>query len=252
MVFKVYVILGLAISLAIWQLFHRWLFKWLGLRLQGQKLFLIDKVTFYSGFLTIVMVALRLVGADLNDLLATAGVLTVAVGFAAKTSVSHFISGFILLGTKLIKKGDLIEVGEYIGVIEDIDIFSTHLRTFENISVSLPNEKLLNEYVSNYSNYPMRRISCEFLICVEDLTSTLVEDLHTELKNVQEILVEPEPLIMIESDPGRGIKLGLRAWCESTQFVMARNQLILRTADFLKYNKIRCYSELALYQKVEH
>jgi small-conductance mechanosensitive channel len=252
MAFKVYVFLGLILSLTIWQFIHRELFKWLAQKSTGQKLFLIDKITFYSGFLIIVMIALRLVGANLNDLLATAGVVTVAIGFAAKTSVSHFISGFILLGTKVIKRGDLIEVDEYIGVIEDIDIFSTHLRTFENILVSLPNEKLLNEYVSNYSNYPIRRISCEVLIRVEDLNQALVKNLEAEIKKIQVILVEPEPLIMIESEPGKGIKLGLRAWCEAKQFVTARNYLILSTAEFLTQNQVRCYSELALYNTAEH
>lgn len=249
MVFKIYVLLSLLASLFIWQFIHQKLFLWLGHKIKGQRLFLVDKLSYYTGFIILIMVALKLTGAHLSDLLATAGVVTVAIGFAAKTSVSHFISGFILLGTKLIKKGDIIEVGQFMGVIENIDIFSTHLRTFDNILISLPNEKLLTEYVSNYSNYPIRRLSCEWIIKVEDLSDTLVENLEQLIAGLPLVLVEPAPLIMITSEPGKGIKLGMRAWCESTQYVKARNQVIIAVSKHLKENHVLCYSELALYSQ---
>ena len=247
MAYKIYVFLALIAALFTWQFLHQQFFNWLGHKIKGQRLFLIDKLSFYAGFLVLIIVALKFIGAHLNDLLATAGIVTVAIGFAAKTSVSHFISGFILLGTKLIKKGDIVEVGKFIGVIENIDIFSTHLRTFDNILISLPNEKLLNEYVSNYSNYPIRRLSCEWLIKVEDLDDDLILCLEQLIASLSLILVEPTPLIMITSEPGKGIKLGMRAWCESKQFVKARNQVIIAVSACLKQRGIRCYSELALH-----
>ena len=80
-------------------------------------------------------------------------------------------------------------------MIENIDIFSTHLRTFDNILISLPNEKLLTEYVSNYSNYPIRRLSCEWLIKVEDLDEDLVQSLEELIASLSLILVEPVPLV---------------------------------------------------------
>lgn len=239
MVFKLYLLIGFALSSLLWRLLHRWMFRRLRLWMSAPRLFLIDKLTFYLGITLLATVGLRLGGASLGDVLATAGVLTVALGFAAKTSMSQLISGVILLGGKIIQKDDLIEVGSYLGIVENIDVFSTRLRTFDNVLVSIPNEKLLTECVSNYSQYPMRRILCDFIVRFEDIDEPLVDDLYAKLKELDELLVEPEPAVVIESVPGRGLKISVRAWCESAQVISARNQLTLTTARFLKERQVR-------------
>jgi len=244
MAFKLYVCLGFLGFVTLWRALHQRVFRWLSHRLHEGKVFVIDKLSYYIGLLFSSLVALRMIGADVSDLLATAGVLTVAIGFAAKTSMSHFISGFILLGTRLIKRGDIIEVGEHLGVVENIDVFSTHLRTFDHVLVSLPNEKLLTEYVTNYSRYSMRRISCELIIHAEDLSAELSEAISARLAELPVILVEPAPMVMITSEPGRGIKLSLRAWCESSQLIEARNQLIIEVTALLTAREVRFVTEL--------
>lgn len=243
MAFKLYVLLSCLLTVTLWRLLHQRLFRWLGHRLEEHRVFVIDKLSYYAGVLFGLLIALRMIGADVSDLLATAGILTVAVGFAAKTSMSHFISGFILLGSRLIKRGDIIEVGEHLGVVENIDMFSTHLRTFDHVLVSLPNEKLLTEYVSNYSRYPIRRISCDFLIYAEDLSHELIEALSEPLKSAHLVLVEPEPMIMVTSEPGRGVRLSVRAWCESSQLIEVRNHLIVEVSEQLKARGVRLVTE---------
>lgn len=240
---KIYVFVCLFLFLYLWKIIHISFFKWLTNRLEGRHLFVIDKLSYYAVFIVATLISLRLIGANVSDLLATAGLLTVAIGFAAKTSMSHFISGFILLGTRLIKHGDIIEVGEHIGMIENIDMFSTHLRTFDHVLVSLPNEKLLTEYVSNYSHYSLRRISCDFLIQIEDLNADLVTQLEEQIKQIQMVLVEPEPLVVMTSEMGRGIKLSIRAWCESSKLIEARNQMILEITVFLTQRQVRFVTE---------
>ena len=116
-------------------------FRKLYKRIPHRRIFLFDKLSYYLVLLMLCVISLNTIGVSLSDILATAGILTLAIGFAAKTSVSHLISGFILLGTKLIQRGDLIEVGPHTGIIEDIDVFATHLRTFDNVLISLPNGK---------------------------------------------------------------------------------------------------------------
>ena len=135
---KLYLASICLLMLITWHQVHRWLFKRLRHLTSAPRLFVIDKLTFYGGLTLSVVIGLRLGGAELSDLLATAGVLTVALGFAAKTSVSQLISGVILLGGKIIQKDDVIKVGAYLGVVDNIDVFSTRLRTFDNILISIP------------------------------------------------------------------------------------------------------------------
>ena len=244
MAFKTYVILGLLIAIILWRSLHHWLFARITKRLKGHGIFIIDKLTYYIGLLSLIALALKLIGVALGDILATAGVLTLAIGFASKTSISHLISGFILLGTKLIQKGDLIKVGPYTGIIEDIDVFATRLRTFDNILISLPNEKLLNEYVSNYSQYPVRRVCCERVLRSSDLTPELLHTLKTAVKTLPLLMVEPEPTIALSDLPGKGILVSARAWCETAQFVQARNELLLEVSRVLRELEVKSDSEI--------
>ena len=63
--------------------------------------------------------ALRELGFQLSALLGAAGLFTVAIGFAAKTSISNLISGLFLIGERPFMIGDFIKVGEHIGEVGD-------------------------------------------------------------------------------------------------------------------------------------
>jgi len=247
-------LLALLISLILLSLWGRLIpkvFRKLRYQRSHRHLYLAEKLTQYGGSLGLSLITLRWLGVDLNGVLATAGVLTLTVGFAAKTSISHLISGLILLGAKFFKQGDLIEVGSYLGVVEGMDVFSTRLRTFDNVIVSIPNEKLLTECVSNYSEYPIRRMTVEFLLCPEDVDAQLVPSLQAELSELSEVLIEPAPLIILESQPGRGLLLGVRAWCESQRFVEARNQVTLSVISYLRARHIRYGGESRFVTQLE-
>ena len=232
------------VCLSIWNRSIPSIFKRFRPQRAKGRIYLLEKLLHYGGNLGLTFMILHWYGVDLNSMLATAGVLTVTVGFAAKTSISHLISGLILLGAKFFKQGDLIEVGEYLGVVENIDVFSTRLRTFDNVLVSIPNEKLLTECVSNFSEYPIRRITAEFSINPDDISSEMITTLKSHICTLHAVLIEPAPLVILEDDLGRGVKLGVRAWCESQRIIESRNQLILFITEFLKSNHVRYGGEV--------
>lgn len=242
--------LTLLLSL-IWRGIHRYVFKRLRPRFEGHELFLIDKLTFYIVLSFGWIVALHRAGAELKDLLATAGILTVAIGFAAKTSFSNLISGVILLGTKVIQRGEIVEVAGHVGLIENIDIFTTSLRTFENVLITLPNEKLFTEQIHNYSKYSIRRISFDFTIRAEQLSEAFLEETLHLVKELDCILIDPEPAYVLTSDPKYGVNISYRAWCEASQVIQARNRLTLLVSDLLSQAQIRSGGELLLVNPFE-
>ena len=121
--FKMSVCLALCLSLMLFRILNRWSFKRLKNRLNLKSLFIVEKVVFYGVSTALVILALQLLGLDIKEIIATAGILTVAVGFAAKTSISNLISGGIMLSTKMIQIEDLIEVDEHVGIVENVDFF---------------------------------------------------------------------------------------------------------------------------------
>ena len=158
-------------------------------------------------------------------LLGTAGILTVAVGFASQTSASNVISGLFLITERPFSIGDVIKIGETTGVVLSIDMISVKLRTFDNIFVRVPNESVLKGQVINYSRFPIRRF---------DLMLNL--DYGEDLGRVRAILLEiaeKEPLCLIDPPPevafvGFGesaMQLRFSVWLVRQNYVKVRDTL---------------------------
>ena len=243
MVFKMGVCVALLISLLLVRILNRWGFKRLKSRLNFKSLFIIEKVVFYGVSTTLVVFALQLLGLDIEGILATAGILTIAVGFAAKTSISNLISGGIMLSTKMIQIEDLIEVGEHVGIVENVDFFSTKLRTFDNILISIPNEKLMTEYVKNYSQYSIRRSLHHIVIHYDDFHQDIMDQIQSLLSEVDGVLIEPQPLALVESQQGGGVCISIRVWCEAQDIILVKDRLMTDILLLLKASQVRLWDD---------
>lgn len=91
------------------------------------------------------------------------GILGIALGFAFQDMAANFISGIalVLRDDKPFKVGDVVEAGEHIGVIHEINLRATTIETFQGQHVFLPNKQLFQEPVINYSFLGKRRIDLE-------------------------------------------------------------------------------------------
>lgn len=97
------------------------------------------------------LAALNTLGVDLGYLLVFAGAIGVGIGLGLQNMASHLISGLILIFSGQIRKGDWIKVEEGIGVVTDILLMSTRVRTRANVEYLIPNTSLLSNTVVNYS-----------------------------------------------------------------------------------------------------
>jgi small-conductance mechanosensitive channel len=118
-------------------------------RSNPQRRMIARKAIGYSGFVIIGMILLRELGVEVGALLGAAGIVGIAVGFASQTSVSNIVSGLFLISEKLFSVGDVIKVGSVTGIIQSIDLLSIKIRTFDNLFVRIPNEKILTSEVTN-------------------------------------------------------------------------------------------------------
>ena len=92
------------------------------------------------------MPQLRLIA---TSLLAGAGVLAVAVGFASQHALSNIISGVFIVIFKPFRIGDRLKIGEKFGVVEDISLRHTVIKDFENRRIIIPNSTISNEIIIN-------------------------------------------------------------------------------------------------------
>jgi MscS family membrane protein len=97
------------------------------------------------------LLLLRLSGFDLTAVLTGLGLGGVAIAFAAQKTLENLFGGIMLISDKPIQVGDFCRAGEFQGVVEDIGLRSTRLRTLERTIVSIPNGQLSVMSVENFT-----------------------------------------------------------------------------------------------------
>ena len=106
-----------------------------------------------------VLISLKVVGLDLRFLLVFAGAAGIGIGLGLQNTAANVISGFTIIFGGKIRKGDWIEVEKGLGMVTDIYLRATKVRTRDNIEYLVPNSNLLSNTIVNYSlSSPMIRI----------------------------------------------------------------------------------------------
>jgi small-conductance mechanosensitive channel len=162
--------------------------------------------------------ALSQLGVDLGVLLGAAGLLTVAVGFAAQASTSNLISGIFLIGERSFETGDFITVGGVTGEVLAVDLMSVKLRTADNQFVRIPNEFALKNHIVNHSRFPIRRIDQALVISRAadfDAVRELLLGLAYDHPNM---LSEPRPTVACQSYDDKGLAIVFSVWVARAEF----------------------------------
>lgn len=185
------------------------------------------RLIFYGVLLFAMFVALGQFGIKPSALLTTAGLLTVAIGFAAQTSVANVISGLFLIIDRPFSINDTVKVDTTLGIVTAIDLLSTKVRTFDNLVVRFPNEAMLKATIVNYSLHSVRRIEQTITVAYDTDLDQAVEVIHGCLRAHPSILDEPEPFVLVDLLADSGINIVVRGWCVRQEFVQARSELTM-------------------------
>lgn len=188
---------------------------------------LTQKIVLYLVFTIALIFALANLGLKVSGLLATAGIFTVALGFAAQTSVSNVISGFFLFFDRPFSIGDTVKIDTTLGTVLSIDLLSTRIRTFDNLMVRIPNEGLLKSTIINYTLYNVRRVEIPIAVAfgsdLENVRKIILKIAHDH----RLILDEPAPAIIFDTMTDSGVNLLVRAWAERSDYITARSELTM-------------------------
>lgn len=174
----------------------------------------IEKFVKYFVVMIASIFSLDNLGLSMSSLATFGAVLMVGIGFGLQNITSNFISGIIILIERPIKVGDIVKSGSFSGRVIDIRVRSTVIRTRDDISIIIPNSKLVSEEVINesYSGENIRQHIRLGVAYGSDLE--LVIKILTECALSQpEVLKDPAPIVVFEDFGSSSLDLDLRFWC---------------------------------------
>lgn len=188
-----------------------------------QKQLILNKITVYTLFIVAVLTSLQIFGVDLKVILGAAGVLSLAVGFAAQTSVSNLISGIFLMFERPFVIGDVVEINGLRGEVLSIDLLSLRMRTMENTLVRVPNETVMKTQVVNYSHFPIRRHDILFTVSYTADLDDIKKILLDLVEHNQYCLGEPEPLFLVQRVGEYFLEIKFGVWGETRNFILMQS-----------------------------
>lgn len=203
-----------------------------------QQRLLLKKFSYYAFATLVVAAALNQLGFDLKVILGAAGVLTVAVGFAAQTSASNLISGLFLMIDRPFKIGDAIEVDAVKGEILSIDLLSTKIRTFDNRLIRVPNETMVKSNIVNLSFFPVRRVDMKFGVGY-NVSIMKVRDVLLDIAARSPLILdEPEPLFIFEGFGASSQDVFFAVWTLRENYLEVQNSLLAEIKNRFDREKI--------------
>jgi small-conductance mechanosensitive channel len=194
-------------------------------KLTPQQNMLLQRVVRWGLLLVAVAAALNELGFSLAPLLGAAGVLTVALGFASQTSVSNLISGLFLIGEQPFKVGDVIKVDGITGIVMSIDVMAVRVRTFDNLLVRIPNEKVLKANLTNFTAFEIRRHDLNVGVPHAADLERVREVLLRVAREHPLVLAEPEPLVIVKGFESSSTELLFCCWAQIPDFLAVKNEM---------------------------
>lgn len=193
--------------------------------------YLTDKAIHYAGIVIVVMTIFNKLGINFSALLGAAGIVGVAVGFAAQTSVSNVISGLFVMSERAFKLGDVLQVDSVVGVVEAFDLLSVRLRTFDNQLVRIPNETVIKANLVNVTYYPYRRFSLTVGVAYGvDLERVKAILLETAAANAL-VQKDPAPAVVFEGFGASSINVTLNVWGATEKYLDVKNSVTVGVYD---------------------
>ena len=181
-----------------------------------------QKVVSYIFYPILLVVVLGVLGVDLTALGALVGLLGLGFAFALKDLIANFVSGLFILITRPFKIGDQIESNGEKGVIEDIRVRATEIKTYDGRKVILPNSVLYNDKVINDTAYKVRRFEVLVGIGYEEDIRRAKELALEVLRESELIQSKPEPQVATAELGGSSVNLKLKGWTDSQTSSVAK------------------------------
>lgn len=166
----------------------------------------------------IIIAALGQLGIQTTSFVAIIGAAGLAIGLALQGSLSNFAAGVLMIIFKPFKVGDFIEGGGASGVVVEIGIFTTEIKSPDNKKIIVPNAKMTNDNIVNYTTNEIRRVDIIAGVSYGDDLDKVRKVLEDILSQDDRILKEPAPTIGVVELADSSVNFVVRPWVKTKHY----------------------------------
>lgn len=176
----------------------------------------------------VVMAALGRLGINTTSFVAILGAAGLAVGLALQGSLGNFASGVMIILFRPYKVGDFIEAGGTTGIVEEISIFNTNMRTPQNQVVIVPNGQITSGTIVNYSVKDTRRIDLTMGVSYDDDLKVAKDTIWKVLNADERVLKDPAAIVGVMNLGESSVDIVVWFWVNSPDFLFTKMDMTER------------------------
>lgn len=166
----------------------------------------------------VVIAAISKMGVETTSFAAVVAAAGLAIGLSLQGTLSNFASGVLLIIFRPFKVGDFIEAGGVSGIVEEIQIFCTLMRSGDNKQIIIPNSQVMGTTITNYSTKPTRRVDLVIGVGYGDDLQKVRSVLEDILAKDERILQDPAPTIGVVELGDSSVNFAVRPWVNSGDY----------------------------------
>jgi len=170
----------------------------------------------------VALAALAKLGINTTSLAAVIAAAGLAVGMALQGSLSNFAAGVLIILFRPLKVGDFVEAAGTKGIVEEINVFNTLLRTPDNVEIIVPNNAITGGNITNYSSKPTRRIDLVVGCGYRDDLAAVKRFLEQTVASDPRVLRDPAPVVAVSDLAESSVNFVVRPWVTNANYWAVR------------------------------
>ncbi len=175
-------------------------------------------LTYIALIAFVIIAALGQLGIQTASFIAIVGAAGLAIGLALQGSLSNFAAGFLMIIFKPFKVGDYIEGAGVAGTVEEISIFTSILTSPDNKTIIVPNSKLTEGNIVNWTIKGTRRMDLIMGIGYSDDIDKARQVINNVLAEETRLLSTPEPLVAVIELGDSSVNFAVRPWVKTGDY----------------------------------
>ena len=178
----------------------------------------ISSLVYYLLLIVVGVMVLDRFGVQTASLVAVLGAAGLAVGLALQGTLSNFSAGVMLLIFRPFKVGDYVDVAGTAGSVVEIGIFTTTMKSPDNVKIVVANSQIYGQTIKNYTGYDTRRCDLVMGISYDDDIQVALDTIRRVVTADQRVLAEPEVQIAVSNLGDSSVDIVVRPWCAGSDY----------------------------------
>jgi len=178
----------------------------------------LSNIAYYILVVMVLLAALGKLGVETTSFIAIIGAAGLAIGFALQGSLGNMAAGVMILLNRPFRLGDFVEAGGQMGVVEDIGIFATIMKSPDNRRIIIPNGGITDGPIVNWSANATRRVDMVFGIGYGDDINKAKDVINRVLAADDRILKDPAPTVALSELGDSSVNFVTRPWVKGADY----------------------------------